>query len=178
MTRSGGGAFTFGEAAERPFETIMSGPVAGAEGASEVARAFGYEYVITADVGGTSFDTCLITNGRPTTLYEGEVVGLPVQTPWVDVRSIGAGGGSIAYVDQGGLLRVGPRSAGAVPGPACYGRGGTEPTVTDAAFLLGMLGDGRAGRRRPAGPRRRRGARSPRWPRRSASPSRRSRAAS
>lgn len=142
VTRSGGGAFTFGEAAERPFETIMSGPVAGAEGASEVARAFGYEHVITADVGGTSFDTCLISNGRPTTLYEGEVVGLPVQTPWVDVRSIGAGGGSIAYVDQGGLLRVGPRSAGAVPGPACYGRGGTEPTVTDAAFLLGMLGDG------------------------------------
>jgi N-methylhydantoinase A len=142
VTRSGGGAFTFAEAAERPFETIMSGPVAGAEGASEVARAFGYEYVITADVGGTSFDTCLISNGRPTTLYEGEVVGLPVQTPWVDVRSIGAGGGSIAYVDQGGLLRVGPRSAGAVPGPACYGRGGSEPTVTDAAFLLGMLGDG------------------------------------
>jgi N-methylhydantoinase A len=142
VTRSGGGAFTFAEAADRPFETIMSGPVAGAEGASEVAQAFGYEYVITADVGGTSFDTCLITNGRPTTLYEGEVVGLPVQTPWVDVRSIGAGGGSIAYVDQGGLLRVGPRSAGAVPGPACYGRGGTEPTVTDAAFLLGMLGDG------------------------------------
>jgi N-methylhydantoinase A len=142
VTRSGGGAFTFAEAAERPFETIMSGPVAGAEGASEVASAFGYEYVITADVGGTSFDTCLITDGRPTTLYEGEVVGLPVQTPWVDVRSIGAGGGSIAYVDQGGLLRVGPRSAGAVPGPACYGRGGTEPTVTDAALLLGMLGDG------------------------------------
>jgi N-methylhydantoinase A len=142
VTRSGGGAFTFAEAAERSFETIMSGPVAGAEGASEVARAFGFEHVITADVGGTSFDTCLITNGRPTTLYEGEVVGLPVQTPWVDVRSIGAGGGSIAYVDQGGLLRVGPRSAGAVPGPACYGRGGAEPTVTDAAFLLGMLGDG------------------------------------
>jgi N-methylhydantoinase A len=142
VTRSGGGAMSFDEAAERPFETIMSGPVAGAQGASEVAQAFGYEYVITADVGGTSFDTCLISNGRPTTLYEGEVVGLPLQTPWVDVRSIGAGGGSIAYVDEGGLLRVGPRSAGAEPGPACYGRGGTEPTVTDAAFLLGMLAEG------------------------------------
>ena len=142
VTRSGGGAMTFDEAAERPFETIMSGPVAGAEGASELARAFGFEQVITADVGGTSFDTCLISDGRPTTLYEGEVVGLPVQTPWVDVRSIGAGGGSIAYVDEGGLLRVGPRSAGAEPGPACYGRGGTEPTVTDAAFLLGLLADG------------------------------------
>jgi N-methylhydantoinase A len=142
VTRSGGGAMTFGEAAERPFETIMSGPVAGAQGASELAQAFGYESVITADVGGTSFDTCLISNGRPTTLYEGEVVGLPLQTPWVDVRSIGAGGGSIAYVDEGGLLRVGPRSAGAEPGPACYGRGGTVPTVTDAAFLLGMLAEG------------------------------------
>jgi N-methylhydantoinase A len=143
VTRSGGGAMTFTEAADRPFETIMSGPVAGAEGASEVARAFGFERVITADVGGTSFDTCLIYNGRPTTLYEGSVVGLPVQTPWVDVRSIGAGGGSVAYTDEGGLLRVGPRSSGAVPGPACYGRGGTEPTVTDAAFLLGMLGEGK-----------------------------------
>jgi N-methylhydantoinase A len=142
VTRSGGGALTFGEAADRPFETISSGPVAGAEGAAELARALGHDEVITADVGGTSFDTALILDGRPTTLYEGEVVGLPVQTPWVDVRSIGAGGGSIAYVDQGGLLRVGPRSAGAVPGPACYARGGTEPTVTDAAFLLGMLGDG------------------------------------
>ncbi|HEY4098458.1 MAG TPA: hydantoinase/oxoprolinase family protein [Baekduia sp.] len=142
VTRSGGGAMSFGEAAERPFETIMSGPVAGAEGASEMARSLGFDSVVTADVGGTSFDTCLITRGRPTTLYEGEIVGLPVQTPWVDVRSIGAGGGSIGYVDLGGLLRVGPRSAGAVPGPACYGRGGTEPAVTDAAFLLGMLGDG------------------------------------
>jgi N-methylhydantoinase A len=142
VTRSGGGALTFSEAADRPFETIMSGPVAGAEGASELARAFGLDEVITADVGGTSFDTCLISGGRPATLYQGEVVGLPVQTAWVDVRSIGAGGGSIAYVDEGGLLRVGPRSAGADPGPACYGRGGTEPTVTDAALVLGMLGEG------------------------------------
>ena len=142
VTRSGGGALTFGEASDRPFETIMSGPVAGAEGASELAQAFGIDQVITADVGGTSFDTSLISGGRPATLYQGEVVGLPVQTAWVDVRSIGAGGGSIAFVDEGGLLRVGPRSAGADPGPACYGRGGTEPTVTDAALVLGMLGDG------------------------------------
>jgi N-methylhydantoinase A len=143
VTRSGGGAISFGEAHERPFETILSGPVAGAEGAGEVARALGLEEVITADVGGTSFDTCIVRAGRPNVLYQGEVVGLPVQTAWVDVRSIGAGGGSVAYVDVGGLLRVGPRSAGAVPGPACYGRGGTEPTVTDAAFVLGMLGTGR-----------------------------------
>jgi N-methylhydantoinase A len=142
VTRSGGGAMTFPEAEERPFESILSGPVAGAEGAAELARNLGLGDVITADVGGTSFDTCLITDGRPQVMYEGKIVGLPVQTPWVDVRSIGAGGGSIAYVDVGGLLRVGPGSAGADPGPACYARGGTEPTVTDAALLLGMLGEG------------------------------------
>jgi N-methylhydantoinase A len=142
VTRSGGGAMTFPEAEERPFETILSGPVAGAEGAAELARNLGLGDVITADVGGTSFDTCLVTDGRPQVMYEGKIVGLPVQTPWVDVRSIGAGGGSIAWVDVGGLLRVGPGSAGADPGPACYGRGGTEPTVTDAALLLGMLGEG------------------------------------
>jgi N-methylhydantoinase A len=143
VTRSGGGAMTFTEAEERPFETIMSGPVAGAEGAGELARRLGLGDVITADVGGTSFDTCLVTDGRPQLMYEGSVEGLPVQTPWVDVRSIGAGGGSIAHVDVGGLLKVGPASAGAVPGPACYRRGGDQPTVTDAAFVLGMLGEGR-----------------------------------
>jgi N-methylhydantoinase A len=84
----------------------------------------------------------LIINGRPQLLYQGEIDGMPIQAPWVDVRSIGAGGGSLAYVDSGGLLHVGPQSAGAQPGPACYARGGTEPTVTDAAFLLGMLGNG------------------------------------
>jgi N-methylhydantoinase A len=143
VTRSGGGSMTFAEAEERPFETVLSGPVAGAEGAAELARALGLGDVITADVGGTSFDTALIQDGRPAVLFEGKVVGLPIQTPWVDVRSIGAGGGSIAYVDVGGLLRVGPQSAGADPGPACYGRGGTEPTVTDAALMLGMLGEGK-----------------------------------
>jgi N-methylhydantoinase A len=143
VTRSGGGAMTFGEAEERPFETIMSGPVAGAEGAGELARRLGLAEVITADVGGTSFDTCLVSDGRPQLMYEGSVEGMPVQSPWVDVRSIGAGGGSLARVDVGGLLKVGPGSAGAVPGPACYGRGGTEPTVTDAAFVLGMLGEGK-----------------------------------
>lgn len=143
VTRSGGGAMTFAEAEERPFETIMSGPVAGAEGAGELARRLDLGDVITADVGGTSFDTCLVTGGRAQLMYQGEVEGLPVQTPWVDVRSIGAGGGSLAHVDIGGLLRVGPASAGAVPGPACYGRGGTQATVTDAAFALGMLGEGK-----------------------------------
>jgi N-methylhydantoinase A len=142
ITRSGSGAMTFAEAQERPFETIMSGPVAGAEGAAVLARRLGLGGVITADVGGTSFDTCLVEDGRPHMTYQGEIVGLPVQSAWVDVRSIGAGGGSVAAVDAGGLLQVGPRSAGAEPGPACYGHGGSEPTVTDAAFYLGMLGSG------------------------------------
>jgi N-methylhydantoinase A len=116
----------------------MSGPVAGAVGASTLCRGLGLGLAITADVGGTSFDTCLLVDGRPHVKYEGEVVGMPLQTPWVDVRSVGAGGGSIASVERG-LLQVGPRSAGADPGPVAYGRGGTEPTVTDAAVTLGML---------------------------------------
>jgi N-methylhydantoinase A len=138
ITTSSGGCVSFSEASSRPFETVMSGPVAGAVGAGALCRELGLNLAITADVGGTSFDTSLLVGGRPTVKSEGQVLGMPVQTPWVDVRSVGAGGGSIAYVESG-LLSVGPRSAGAVPGPACYGRGGTEPTVTDAALVLGML---------------------------------------
>jgi N-methylhydantoinase A len=142
ITRSGGGSMSFEEARERAFETVNSGPVAGVEGAAELARGLNLGDLITADVGGTSFDTALVLNGRPHLLYQGEVGGMPIQASWVDVRSIGAGGGSMAYVDSGGLLHVGPRSAGAQPGPACYKRGGIAPTVTDAAFFLGMLGTG------------------------------------
>ena len=120
----------------------MSGPVAGAIGAGVLCRELGIGEAITADVGGTSFDTCLIVDGQPQVKYEGDVAGMPLQCTWVDVRSIGAGGGSIAYVDSGGILRAGPRSAGAVPGPASYGRGGSEPTATDAAAVLGMLAFG------------------------------------
>jgi N-methylhydantoinase A len=142
ITRSGGGAISFGEAAGRPFETIMSGPVAGAVGAGQLCRTLGIKQGITADVGGTTFDTCLIIDGRPHVKYEGSVDDMPIQSTWVDVRSIGAGGGSIASIDVGGLLRVGPQSAGAQPGPICYRRGGTQPTVTDAAAVLGMLAFG------------------------------------
>jgi N-methylhydantoinase A len=142
LMRSGGGAMSFEEAAIRPFETIISGPVAGVEGAASLARELELGQVIAADVGGTSFDVSVVLDGRPQAMNQGEVIGFPVQAPWVDVRSIGAGGGSIAEIDAGGLLRVGPRSAGSQPGPACYGRGGTEATVTDAAFALGMLGEG------------------------------------
>lgn len=142
ITRSGSGSMTFAEAEDRPFETIMSGPVGGAQGASELAKTLGIGTLITADVGGTSFDTALVIDGKPQVLFEGMIDNMPIQSAWVDVRSIGSGGGSIAYVDAGDLMRVGPRSAGAVPGPACYGKGGVEPAMTDAAAWLGMLGPG------------------------------------
>ncbi|MCF1464826.1 hydantoinase/oxoprolinase family protein [Agrobacterium vitis] len=142
ITRSGSGSMTFSEAEDRPFETIMSGPVGGAQGAGELAKMLGRKAMITADVGGTSFDTAVIIDGEPQVLFEGMIDNMPVQTPWVDVRSIGSGGGSLAYVDVGNLMRVGPQSAGAVPGPACYGKGGIQPALTDAAAYLGMLGPG------------------------------------
>lgn len=142
ITTSGGGALRFTEAAKRPSETIQSGPVAGAVAAGDLCRQLSIPLAVAADVGGTSFDACLVLDGRPDVRFEGQVVGMPIQAPWVDVRSIGAGGGSIGYVDGGGRLRVGPESAGADPGPACYGRGGSRPTVTDSAFVLGMLGEG------------------------------------
>ncbi len=142
IARSGGGSMTFSEAEERPFETIMSGPVGGAQGASEFAQLLNADMVVSADVGGTSFDTALIINGNPQILFEGEIDNMPIQSPWVDVRSIGAGGGSIAYADTGGFMRVGPQSAGADPGPACYAKGGMKPAVTDGAAYLGMLGPG------------------------------------
>jgi N-methylhydantoinase A len=142
ITRSGGGSLTLPEVRRRPFETVMSGPVAGATALADLSRRLGLDLVIGADAGGTSFDTVLVEDGVLPVLFEGDVEGLPLQSPWVDVRSVGAGGGSIAHVDAGGLLRVGPRSAGAVPGPACYGRGGTEPTVVDAAVVLGMMRGG------------------------------------
>lgn len=141
VTKSGAGAMFFDEAIGRPFETVMSGPAAGVAGAVRLCADLGINQAITADVGGTSFDASLIVDGYPQVKYQGEVGGFPLQSPWLDVRSIGAGGGSIARVEAG-LLRVGPDSAGATPGPVSYGRGGTEPTVTDAAAVLGMLGDG------------------------------------
>src|SRR5690606_14877117 len=142
IARSGSGSMTFAEAEDRPFETIMSGPVGGAQGASELAKMLGIKALVTADVGGTSFDTALEIDGKPQVLFEGVIDNMPIQSPWVDVRSIGSGGGSVAHIDPGGLMRVGPRSAGAVPGPACYGKGGTEPGMTEAAAWLGMLGPG------------------------------------
>ena len=143
IARSGGGAMSFDEAMQRPFESLLSGPVGGVEATLSLGQALGLDKLVAADVGGTSFDACIVTGGSAPQLFEGRIADMPVQAPWIDVRSVGAGGGSIASVDAGGLLQVGPASAGATPGPACYGRGGQQATVTDAACLLGMLGDGR-----------------------------------
>jgi N-methylhydantoinase A/oxoprolinase/acetone carboxylase beta subunit len=127
------------DAAERPAALLLSGPAGGALAGAAAAVANGYRDAITFDMGGTSTDVCLVHDGRPEPASEREVAGFPVRLPSLDVHTIGAGGGSIAHVDDGGALVVGPRSAGAVPGPACYGRGGTEPTVTDADLVDGRI---------------------------------------
>lgn len=126
-------------ATEYPVRTALSGPAAGAVGATYVARSAARSNVITLDMGGTSADVCLIRNGGFSVSYEGVVGGFPIRLPMADVNAIGAGGGSLVWIDRDGLMKVGPMSAGASPGPACYGTGGTLPTVTDANLLLGRL---------------------------------------
>ncbi|MBW3618617.1 MAG: hydantoinase/oxoprolinase family protein [Actinobacteria bacterium] len=142
VMRSGGGTFTAAVAGRSPVHTLLSGPAAGAWGAAAVGRACGHDRIIAFDMGGTSTDVTLIRDGRPQVTAEGAIDGLPFAVTTTDIHTVGAGGGSIAWRDAGGALRVGPRSAGAVPGPACYGRGGTAPTVTDANVLLGHLDPG------------------------------------
>jgi N-methylhydantoinase A len=139
VMRSSGGVASLAEAAAHPATILVSGPAAGAVGAALVARRAGFVDAIALDMGGTSTDVCLIEGGRVGRGAERDVGGLPVRLPSVDLHTVGAGGGSIAWRDSGGALRVGPRSAGSDPGPACYGHGGTEPTVTDANLLLGRL---------------------------------------
>jgi N-methylhydantoinase A len=139
VMRSSGGVCTLAEAAEHPSLVLVSGPAAGVVGAARIARLAGVPNVISFDMGGTSTDVCLIEDGVAGRTGEREVGGLPVRLPTVDLQTVGAGGGSIVWLDPGGALRVGPQSAGADPGPACYGRGGTAPTVTDANLLLGRL---------------------------------------
>lgn len=136
---SAGGLVPLERAAELPAALLLSGPAGGVAAAAEVALACGFPDAVTFDMGGTSTDVCLVRDGAPEPAGERLVAGLPVRLPSLDVHTIGAGGGSIAAVDPGGALTVGPRSAGAVPGPACYGLGGTEPTVTDADLVAGRL---------------------------------------
>jgi len=139
LTQSNGGVISFAQAARLPVRTVLSGPATGVVGAQQVARLAGFSELITFDMGGTSTDVALLSNGQCRIAGEAVIHGYPIKTPMLDIHTVGAGGGSIAFVDSGGLLKVGPRSAGADPGPACYGRGNAEPTVTDANVVLGTL---------------------------------------
>ena len=139
IMQSRGGISGSGTARLRPVRLFLSGPAAGVIGAGMVGKSAGIPDLITVDVGGTSSDIALIEGGTPALRSEGVIDGFPVRVTMVDVNSIGSGGGSIAWLDAGGGLRVGPQSAGSEPGPAAYGRGGTEPTVTDASLVLGYL---------------------------------------
>jgi N-methylhydantoinase A/oxoprolinase/acetone carboxylase beta subunit len=136
---SAGGLLPVAVAAELPAALLLSGPAGGVRAAAAVAAANGYADCVTFDMGGTSTDVCLVRGGSPEAAGGREVGGFPIRLPSLDVHTIGAGGGSIARIDPGGALAVGPRSAGAVPGPACYGRGGEQATVTDADLLLGRI---------------------------------------
>jgi N-methylhydantoinase A len=137
VMQSSGGITALSTAAEQPVRTVLSGPAGGVVGAAAVARRSGFERIITFDMGGTSTDVALV-DGQPATTNEADVAGLPVRVPVLDIHTVGAGGGSLARFDAGGALRVGPESAGADPGPICYGKG-ERPTVTDANLLLGRL---------------------------------------
>jgi N-methylhydantoinase A len=142
IMQSSGGLTGLEHAAGHAAVTVLSGPAGGAGGAAFVAAAAGEPDVLCFDMGGTSCDVCVVDGGRVRETAGREIAGRPLALPMLDVHTVGAGGGSVAWRDPGGALRVGPHSAGAQPGPASYGRGGTEPTVTDANLVLGYLGGG------------------------------------
>lgn len=142
VMQSNGGRLPADAMRESAITALYSGPAAGVVGATRQAARSGFVDLITFDMGGTSTDVCLVQKGRPSLASESEIDGLPIRTPVLDIVSVGAGGGSIAWVDDGGMLRVGPQSAGADPGPACYGKGGTEPTTTDAHIVIGTIRPG------------------------------------
>lgn len=139
VTQSNGGIMSFESAERYPVRTVLSGPSTGVVGAARLSAQSGVDDIITFDMGGTSSDVALVRDARPTQANGMELDGRPVKAPMLDINTVGAGGGSIAWVDEGGHLKVGPQSAGADPGPACYGRGTTQPTVTDANVVLGIL---------------------------------------
>ncbi len=138
IMRSAGGAMTAETARQAPIYTVLSGPAGGLIGAGQLAKAIGRDRVLTLDYGGTSLDAAVIEDGEPLVMHEAPLADLPALIPIFDIRCIGAGGGSIGWVQEG-LLQVGPQSAGSQPGPIAYGKGGTEPTTTDAALILGFL---------------------------------------
>ena len=139
LTQSNGGVIGFDAAADLPVRTVLSGPSTGVVAAQEIGKMAGFSNIITFDVGGTSSDVALLQNGMCNLTGEADVHGYPIKAPMLDIHTVGAGGGSIAHIDSGGLLKVGPRSAGAYPGPVCYGNGNEEPTVTDANIVLQTL---------------------------------------
>ena len=143
VIKSNGGEMTLEAAANAPVNMAVSGPTGGVIASRHVAELTGIRHLVTLDMGGTSTDVSTVLDGKEsfTTAFEIEW-GVPIQIPMIDIRTIGAGGGSIAWIDKGGMLRVGPQSAGADPGPACYGAGGTEATVTDANLVLGRIDPG------------------------------------
>lgn len=139
IMKSNGGVLSADEVVRQPISTVLSGPAAGALGAAVVAQAAGFDSVLTLDGGGTSTDVAVVVDGHPALTTEGSVGVYPSKIPMIDVVTVGAGGGSVAWLSPEGTLKVGPRSAGADPGPLCYGTGGTEPTVTDAHLVLGRI---------------------------------------
>ncbi|MCQ4162058.1 hydantoinase/oxoprolinase family protein [Roseomonas sp. GC11] len=139
LTQSNGGVIGFATAAEMPVRTVLSGPSTGVVGAQAIGALAGYEDLITFDMGGTSTDVALLQGGQCRLTSEAVVHGYPIKAPMLDIHTVGAGGGSIAHVDAGGLLKVGPRSCGADPGPVCYGKGNAEPATTDANVVLQTL---------------------------------------
>ena len=139
IMQSNGGVITAEIARESSARTILSGPAGGALAGGFICEQTGHSSIITVDMGGTSLDICLIADKKPRYTTESQIGGYPIKLPMIDINTIGAGGGSIAWIDGGGALRVGPESAGADPGPACYCKGGIEPTVTDANIVLGRL---------------------------------------
>jgi N-methylhydantoinase A len=139
VMKSNGGVVSAGHAARKPITTVLSGPAAGALGAAAVTAAAGFDQVVTLDGGGTSTDVAVIRGGTPSLTTDATVGRFPAKVPMIDIVTVGAGGGSIAWVSPEGTLKVGPRSAGADPGPLCYAAGGTEPTLTDAALVLGRI---------------------------------------
>lgn len=139
IAQNNGGLTDLEQASKRAVHSLFSGPAGGLKGGWALAHEQGLSELVVADMGGTSFDVSLIRQGKMEVTPEAEIAGYPVQLPMLDIHTVGAGGGSIAWLDKGGMLRVGPQSAGAKPGPVCYGLGGQEPTITDAALIMGLL---------------------------------------
>src|ERR1700737_1135249 len=139
VMQSSGGVASAQEVVNKPITTALSGPAAGALGSAVIAEIAGFPEVVTLDAGGTSTDLCLIEGGRPPITNGGAVGAFPVRIPMIDIKTIGTGGGSVAWISREGHLKVGPKSAGAEPGPMCYPDGGAEPTITDANLALGRI---------------------------------------